>query len=359
MRIALALFTVAALAACERTGAPKTEESPAAPIADIREVAAADGYGEPGEKVNAVAVWSHPSVNFESLVLAASDAGVKAYRFEDGGLVATSETGASAIAIFYLGSGRTAQGYALTREEGAYGLYAVDNEAPALARLQAVGDAPGGEGFCASGGVIYEVGGGALNWRDISLLAGGATIGEARKIADTSGGACHVDERTGDVIIVSDDGGIKRINPTTGESFGLAFAAADPDASAAFLMTTPEPENAAGGAVLTLDGKSGVVSLYDLTDGHALGAVRIKSTYDLDAVASATTIAAGYGNYGGVYRDGALIVVTANDGPPIRIAPWAGVLDALSLPLGEVVDPRAPQAAEDDDGFLSIELEQP
>lgn len=357
MRLISVLLAFLVLAACERA----KKEEPAARTVEVSEVAAADGYGAPGETVNAIAFWSHPSVNFESLVIAATDAGLKAFNIETGDEIGSAAAPASKVSVFYLGTGAAAQGYAIARGAGAYALYAIANDAPSLKPLAVSGPAPGTDAFCVSGGVLYEAGDDRLDARDIAILSGGAVISGARKIADAPGvAACHVDDRSGEIITLNKDGAIKRVDPATGESFGLAFVAGGtPGASALFLMTTPEPASAAGGAVAVLDGESGVISLFDLTDGHALGAVRIKSTFDLDAVASAKTIAAGYGNYGGVYRDGALAVVTAGDGAPIRLAPWNGVLDALKLPLGENVDPRAPQAAAETERVIDIELEQP
>jgi hypothetical protein len=186
------------------------------------------------------------------------------------------------------------------------------------------------------------------------------TIGAPSEFAAIAGAiACEVDNRNGDVFVISGDGSIRRISSANGESSGVAFASGNVDAYALMLMAPATAENAAGGALLVLDAPNGVISVYDIVDGHAIGAFRIKSTFDLDAVASAKTIGAGFGNYGGVYRDGAVAVVTGGDGAPVRLAPWNGVLDALNATRGEAVDPRSPQAATADEGFLSIELKQP
>ncbi len=359
MRLTAAVLALLAVAACER--AKKEEPAPTAPSIEVREVAAADGFGEAGDAVTAVAFWSHPSVNFESLLIAATDAGVKAYSIETGEAVASAVGVVSDISVFYIGAGATAQGYAIARSAGAYSIHAIANDAPALTPLAVSGDAPGADAFCVSGGLLYEAGSGKLAARDIAIMTGGAVIGDARTVAEAPGvTACHIDDRSGAVITIGEDGAIKRIDPKTGESFGLAFIGnGEASATSLFLMTTAEPENAPGGALAVLDSESGVISLFDLTDGHSLGAIRIKSTFDLDAVASAETIAAGYGNYGGVYRDGALAVVTKGDGAPIRLAPWNGVLDALKLTPGENVDPREPQPAAADELLIDIEFKQP
>lgn len=361
MRLTAAALTLLALAACER--APKEQPAaPAAPVVEAREVAAADAYGEAGEIVNAVAFWSHPSVNFESLLIAATGKGLKAFKIETGEAVASAgDTPASDLEVFYDGAGAEASAYAVTLAEGQYEFYAIANDAPALTMLAATNARAGASTFCVGRDALYEAGNGRLAARDIGLSENGVSLGAAREIADVENiASCSVDDRSGEVFAVSGDGVIRRVDPETGEVFGIAFAAGGKaDASSLFLMTTPEPDNAKGGAVAVLDGETGAISLYDLADGHALGSVRVKSTFDLDAVASAKTIAAGYGNYGGVYRDGALAVVTAGDGAPIRLVPWNGVLSALQSPLGENVDPRNPAPAAEEEDVIDIELIEP
>ncbi|MEK7265115.1 MAG: hypothetical protein AAB227_03350 [Pseudomonadota bacterium] len=358
MRMISAILVLLALSACDRTRTADPSP-PAAPAVEVREVAAADGYGQNGDDVNSVAFWSHPSVNFQSLLIAATGDGVKAFNIESGEEVASAPGPVTNLAVFYLGEGEIAQGYAIARAGDAYAVYAVANDAPALAPLIVTGAAPGADAFCISGGVLYEAGRDQLAAREIAVLTGGVVLSDARKVAAAPGvTSCHVDDRTGEVITIGKDGAIKRVDPSTGESFGLAFVDAA-TASALFLMTTPEPDNAAGGVIAVLTGASGVISLYDQTDGHALGAVRVKSTFDLDAVATAKTIAAGYGNYGGIYRDGALAVVTAGKGAPIRLVPWTGILDALKLTPGENVDPRTPQPVTETERVIDIEFAQP
>lgn len=361
MRLTAAALVFLLLAACERPAKEEPAEPPARAV-EVREVAAADAYGEPDESVNAVAFWSHPSVNFESLLLAATDTGLEAFNIETGERVASAGAApASALAVFYSGDGQTAEAYAVALSGGIYEFYAIANDAPAFTPLPATNTRAGATAFCAGGGALYEAGRGRLAARDIGLSANGVSLSAARDIAPVDKiAACAVDDRAGDIIAISSDGVIRRIDPETGEVFGLAIAeGVKADASGVFLMQTAEPENAPGGAVVLLDGEAGTARLYDLIDGRALGAVRVKSTFDLDAVASARSIAVGYGNYGGVYRDGALAIVTTGDGAPIRLVPWNGVLAAIQLPLGENVDPRDPHPAAEDEGVLSIEFIEP
>jgi len=361
MRFALISLAFLSIAACGRKTAGETSQ-PSQPALEVREVAAADGYGAPGANVNAVAFWSHPTINFQSEVLSGTDTGIAAYAIETGDEVASLGDGAvSGLAVLYFGAGPAAQGYAIAKKAAGYAAYAIDNISGGLTPIAVKGGDTSANAFCAGNDgasrVLYEIAASGVARRTIDESM---TIGEATALSAIPGAvACEVDNRNGDVFVISGDGSIKRVDPASGESSGVAFASGDINASALMLMAPATAENTAGGALLVLDAPNGVISAYDIIDGHAIGAFRIKSTFDLDAVASAKTIGAGFGNYGGVYRDGAVAIVTAGDGAPIRLAPWNGVLDALQIAPGENVDPRSPQGAEDDEGILSIELIQP
>lgn len=356
-----------ALGACERKApadAPAPQSEAVTSEVAASEVAAADAFGVEGETVSAVAFWSHPSINFEGMLLAADAAGVKAYRVETGEAVSSVEqSGIDALSVVYFGQGPTAEGIAIASRPGGYDFYIIDNATGALSGTGLEANAPRTGAFCAGGSAgapaLYEISAAGLSRRTLEKDAAKITLGDPAKISTERGASCHVDIGSGAVIVIADDGAVRRVDPQTGESFGLAFAPRAPDASALFPMAAPTPGAAPGGALLLLDGASGVVNLIDLVDGHALGAVKIKSTFDLDAVTAASGVSSGYGNYGGVYRDGAVAIITAGAGAPIRLAPWNGVLDALSLTPGTSVDPRAPQAAADTGTVIDIDLVQP
>lgn len=361
----LAMIAVAALAACERKAKPVAPD-PDVPAEEAREVAAADAYADAGEAVNAVAFWSHPSINFEGLLLATSGPAIAAYSIETGEQRASAmiDGPAGGVAVFYAGVGPQAQGYAVVTNALGYSFFSIGGQPGSLTPAANIGGATAR--FCVgrrgAGNVLYQLRDDMVEERAITFGAdGGVLLADAAALAKIEGVAfCAVDDRSGAIITVSEDGAIRRIDPASGESFGLAIATGvKPAGAALFLMRTAEPANAPGGAVALLDGASGAIRFYDLEDGHALGSVRIKSTFDLTAVESATAIAAGSGNYGGVYRDGALAVVTAGPGAPIRLVPWNGVLAALQLPLGENVDPRDPSPAAEEKNLINIEFVEP
>lgn len=363
MRLIAALAFTVVFAACERAKPPAPAE-PAAPV-DIREVAAADAYGAAGDKVNAVAFWSHPSVNFQGLVIASGPAGLRGFDIESGSLVASAgDAGATeGVGVIYVGP-KPAQGYAIAAAGAGYVARSIDNETRAFAPVAIEMGAPRAGAFCigrrGGGHAVYEIIGDGVAARELVVGEGQISLGDPRSFASVKDVAsCQVDDRDGAVVTIGNDGAIRRIEPDAGESFGLALIdGMIADGSAILMSSGVADENTHGGAVAVLDGKSALIRVVDLADGHALGTVRVKSTFDLEAVASASAIASGSGNYGNVYRDGILAVV-ANDGAPIRLVPWNGVLAALQVPLGENVDPRDPSPAPEDDGVIDIELVKP
>lgn len=361
MRFSASLALVALLAACERKPEePIPDPDVNAPVA--ADVAAADAYGAPGADVADVAFWSHPSVAFESLLIAATAEAVTANSIETGELAFEIPGGADEVEVFYAGEGAGAQGYLLAADDGAYRLYTIYQDGRGFNPLAlANAGSPAGV-VCAAGGAapaIYEAADGKLSARSLAIVANGAELGDARSIADIPDAiGCNVDPLTDEIVTVSGGGAIRRVDPATGAVFGLALPQ-DVEPSASGLAVARNEAGEAQGQVALLNAKSGVVSLFDAKDGHALGAVRVKATFDLDAIESASRIVIGSANYGGVYRDGALAVVASGDGAPVRLVPWNGVMGALSLPVAGVIDPRAPEGAAPEDDAIAIELIEP
>lgn len=361
MRHAAVFAAAAVLAACDRKpDGPIPDPDVAAPA--VAEVAAADSYGEPGKVVADVAFWSHPSIVFESLILAATAQSVTAYRIETGEPAFEIPGGADGVEVFYAGAGPLAQGYLLAAGDGAYRLYTIHQDGRGYGPVaMATALSPAGV-YCAGSGavpVVYEAGGGKLTARTLAIVGDGAELGEARALADLPGAiGCDVDPLTDEIVTVSRDGAIRRIDPASGAAFGLALPP-DIEPSSSGVAAGRSESGEAQGQVALLNAASGVVSVFDARDGHALGAVRVKATFDLDAVEAASRIAVGSANYGGVYRGGALAVVASGDGAPVRLVPWNGVMGALSLAVAAAIDPRAPEGPEPEGGVISIDVIEP
>lgn len=361
MRFAAAVAAVAALSACER----KPEE----PIPDpevtgpaVADVAAADSFGEPGDAVASVAFWSHPSVAFESLLFAATDGAIKAFRVETGETAFEIPVAVDDVEVIYAGEGQSAQGYLIAAGDGAYQLYSIDQDGKGFKAVATANAGGAAEVFCAGGGAavaLYESAAGKMSARPVTIVANGAELGDARLVAEVSDiVGCNVDPLTDEVIAVSRDGAVRRIDPKTGVVFGLALPQNLTPSSSGIAVGRSETGDARGHVAL-LDAASGVISVFDAKDGHAQGALRVKATFDLNAVETASRIAVGSANYGGVYRDGALAVVTSGEGAPVRLVPWNGVMGALSLPVAAVIDPRKPEGESAEEGVISIDIIEP
>ncbi len=112
------------------------------------------------------------------------------------------------------------------------------------------------------------------------------------------------------------------------------------------------------GEIAVLDAAEATVHFFDRDDGRALGSVRIASSFDVEGVAAATAMGVGFGNFGGIYRDGVLALATDGETPAARLVPLNGVMDALSAPIGPTAEPRAllPEPEEEDGLIIDVDL---
>ncbi|GAB4524550.1 MAG: hypothetical protein Kow00133_12830 [Amphiplicatus sp.] len=354
-----------ALAACGREPA-EAPEAPAPEPVEATEVAAVDEFGPAPAPIAGIAFWSHPGLPFNGLVLAATADGIVAYNIEDGREVAAAGGfSATDLSVAYAGKGPAAQGYAVARVEGggedggpAYRFYAVDNAERTLA-LQTtlfIGGR-GVEGFCIGptreGGLaLHEMR--ADGWRATALeIRAGAVTATAAQSATHKGGfsRCVVDDIDGAVYAATPGGAIYRLEAGAEPALLARTPVKEPADIGLALNGLVEggPTEECCGQIALLDGATGEVYLYDREDGALLGAVRLKASFDVDGVGEATAMGLAYGNYGAIYRDGALALATNGERPVLRLAPLNGVMDALGEPLGPTANPRdlAPQEEEE------------
>ncbi len=358
MRFRSVLIAAALLSSCERKAATPDPEKPIEPT--FSEVGAADAFGAPGGDVNDVAFWSHPDVAFESLVLTVNDAVVEAFAVETGRLVFSVPGGADTIEVFY--AGEKSPGFFIAASGGAYRLFAIAGDGRSAASQGLFEAASEMALFCVKGGVepvLYEIAGGTISSRALTIAANAAELASPETLVESGNAvACHVDPFRDDVIVISSDGAIRRINPASGAVFGIALPA-ELSAGASSLAVGRTEAGEPSVQVALLDERTGSISLFDASDGHALGRIRVKATFDLEAVTSASRIDIGSANFGGVYRDGALAVVTSGAGAPVRLVPWNGVMSALSLRVPAALNPRSPKIEPEDDDVISIEVIEP
>lgn len=359
----LAVFVL--LAACERgPGAPEAPARPAMPAEEPATVIATDELGPLDAAATAIAFWTHPSLSFNGLALIGSPAGLIAFSIEDGTEAARIDgVHVGGLEVAYARGQDAAQGYAVVYDGDAeaFRFFAIDNRAQTLAEAPlAPVDTPAADAFCldaASPGehTLYALGAGTMQAYSARLSPDAVTL-EPSASAQTPPGAvdCVVDQTGGAVFVVTSNGDIYRYTEEKG--FGAQFAtgaAVEPLSIGLALNDGTGATETGGGQIAVLDRADATVRLFDRRDGGRLGAVKIAPSFDIDGVERATAMGIGYGNFGAIYRDGALALATNGDGPVVRLAPYNGVLDAVGVAHGETADPRAgAQPVAEDDGLI-------
>lgn len=369
-RLIFMLCLGAMLAACgrnEETRSPAdTQPAPSG------EVVAADEYGPFDAPVADIAFWTHPSLSFRGLVLVATSNGVAAYNIEDGAEVARIDgIEAGGIDVVYAGSGAAARGLAIVhdRETGAFRVFEIDNETRSLAPLPSSGAAgPRDAAFCAGprregAPLLIELNG--KNVKSYSLDIRQDDVGfdpSGTRRAREEIVACLVDPLDGTVFLAGRSGAVFRMS-VDGAIATPPFAKLrieDPKAIGLALGGLVEggPTEECCGEIAVLDAADAGIHVLDRDDASPIGTVRIASSFDVEGVSTATAMGVGYGNFGGIYRDGVVALATDGEKPAVRLVPLNGVMDALSAPMGPTAEPRAlsPKPAEEDGLIIDVDL---
>ena len=343
------------------------EEGPAE--IPVSEVTASDELGGFSSAIRGVAFWTHPSLAFNSLLLVATESSVASYNIEDGNQIDEIDgVRPTDLTMSYMGAGATAKGVVIFYDTAAnaFALYTIDNIDRSFIPMAMEMTAPSAvNGYCLGS----QNGGGELSLRvltgdgvetfDIAFDGARAAATKADTIETTATMIdCVVDPLDGALFTATEDGKIYRYadDSETTAPFSIAGAASIVDLGLSMngLVEGGDTEACCGQLAL-LDSDTGQVHLFDRDDGHALGIAAISASFDVEGVASASTMGVGYGNFGSAYRNGVLALATKGEAPVIRIAPWTGVLNAVGQPVGAVANPREllPQA---EDPF-SIDLD--
>ncbi len=376
-----------ALAACDRaakapsepsdTGSADAASSRADGIApDVQRVAASDTIGAGLSEIAGIAFWTHPTLSFEGLVIAATGDGLVGLVIENGAEAArVAGFAATGVAVSYVGEGQSAQGYAVAAVDGdpAFKFYAIDNVTREflLKPTMFIAEKTDG-GFCfgrtADGDelALHQTTSAGLTSHALSFSSGGIAASDVvRRPFERGLVDCVVDDASGDVYALDAEGGIVRFGdgkqgerPSSDRgsarraykrgSIGLVLSDVTADAGDVDeVSAVPAGPIDRRIAIARLNSGNGVVDVLDGETGSSLGAVRLGETFDDKGVAKSATLGVGYGNFGGVYRDGvlALVVVEEDGASAIRLAPWGGVSAALGQAPGTPVDPRTPRPA--------------
>ncbi len=368
MRHAVLAFLLLALAACGQ----QTADAPAPEAVEPVGVAAGDELPGLSSPATGIAFWAHPNVAFNGLMIVASADGLASYNIEDGNEVARLDGfDAAGVAVSYLGAGPQAAGVAafFDRGENAFRFYGIDNASRLFLPIEG-GPAIRGNvrGFCfgraagAPAPSLYAVQRDGISVFNFDAAASGmAAAGETVIAAPDDIAACAIDI-DGVLLAASADGDLYRLD---GENaFDAPFARTGVSSIGGLALiarqTTVDGTTSDESLIALLDADTGAVHLIDRADGARLGAVRIEEikTNDAgeviepgedDAQHAAGVIGASGGNFGAVYRNGVIALGYGGAEPAIRLIPFNGVENALSLSGGEAIDPRGklPEAEED------------
>jgi len=352
-----AALLAALTAACSRDDAPeKTPEiaqsdttvvSPAAapPVGDV---GAYDQVGVFKGPIAGLELWAHPTLPYRGAVVVATAGESLELRNFDGDQLDIRIGGfTTGLDVVYFPDTDEARGAVVARDDldGAYQLF----EITALpiefrqfeGRLAADADV---SGFCALADradhlVLFELTGDD-EVRAISAAVGDGDVAfiEDRILALPAAGArCAVDPASRRLFVLSEDGsvhvleidGVELRNP---ERLVAAGAPAD-DISLAL-------QTGGRGQIALMRRDEGVFEVLSAFDGTALGSIRLTRLDTVPGVETPGAFVVAYGNYGSIYRDGALVVSEFNAAPAVRLTPWNAVANRAGFALYDTLDPR-------------------
>ncbi|MEM6414840.1 MAG: hypothetical protein AAF720_09330 [Pseudomonadota bacterium] len=379
---------------------------------DATSVVIADVIPLKDKRVSDIDYWVHPTLPFNSLIITASDDGLKAFDFEYFSEVSTIKSDASLASIHVVyqlyrdnasgarnDSPSNVQAYAVTSNQSgpAINFYEIDNTSrqfKAFGSLN-VPDIKNIDKVC--GGNIENDALALFVISDDKFIALDLEKNSVDKfiikimesVSHRNGVDCTVDPSSARVWTASKDGGIflfsdgrlNRIHQTDYSIMALDLTPRAPlDNEPSFaVLDEPSVQKASltsgsntAGVLISVAHDNGLITLIS-PDGDSRGRYRFSGSFDYVDHTASTAFGMGFGNFGAVYRGGAVAV--AGPGPAytenglndpsgrsvdnssasyVRIVPWNSVLSALSLPVEFPLNPRAPYPIEEDDGVLNI-----
>ena len=317
-----------------------------------------------------VGFWSHPTLPYNGLLIAAGDAGLASFNIEFGEPIQRLSTRSIvSLDTVYLGVGPEAIAILIaSTPNGHVEAYSFDN----LSRQAGTVATASFQLSPATGLCAHAVDNSAQGFliangsaRPIALMGNvqggfnlsiedGASYGE--NLID-----CAINHFDGETMFLDANGDLLRIDGDGSLSVFAATDASKPHSIDLVLSKTEQNETVATYAVL--DASTGTLTLVD-NAGSKFATVSLASSFDYSAAASASGFGIGYGNYGGIYRNGMIAIAgqPTVDGQPsgaISLGPWNGLAEALNRPLNGSVDPRSPTYVEEEESLIEIPVREP
>ncbi|MGV6819830.1 MAG: hypothetical protein ACWA5T_04955 [Parvularcula sp.] len=287
----------------------------AAPI----EVALTDGLGQFDGKVSGLALWQHPTVSYQSAVLAANgEAGLFMIPIDRSEPTSVEGNFSGAVAIGYTGTEAVAAAY--DSDLGGVRIFAVDPATKSLSEFAVAATSDGAKALCFVGATLFRIADDGAVYRHQMMVEDGAVVVDVQSVPDLSGQACA--SGTDKAYILTTGG---RVRPAT------RLGELQPSEDA--------PEGAV--SIAAFSTAAGDQLVFALEDGTVIADDKPLLIADSAGPLAMKLIVAGGGNFGGAYRDGALgIVSKEND---LGIVSWLAISNTVGLE-GRSISPQGEDA---------------
>ncbi len=340
----------ALLAGCGKdSGSAPTESEVPLVDADIAEVPATDQLGSFQSPVSGLAFWQHPSAAHESGLFAANGAaGLFLLDFEGNQLAKIDGTFDHGVDVTYFNQGEQAVVIAWDSATDTFRAFGFDEEVPPLIELDLTGFPEKIAGnFCLGreGGqshflMVNQVQEDIISGNSYKIKKDGgalqATIISSQSYAPFTD--CVRDDKSGETILGRPPEEVLTQNT-------LQYTAKN-----AALLKTPSLSGvhfSEEGLHLIAASSEGLFSVVKFRDSLP-NQFRVSSFDTASDVESVSTIAIGYGNYGGIYRDGVIAILEGEKSGALKLAPWNAVANAFGFKTGNPVSERSLLTAEEE-----------
>ncbi len=369
MRVIFTITLAAAsimLAACSDNPPEQTPDNPTAsqPVETADKVVSVATTDEPitlDTPATGIAFWEHPSVNYEGMVIAATADGLVAHTLEDRLQVTqTPLFEARALTLTYRATPSTDapdQAFAATYDvdAGEVVLYGINNMSRRfdeiirlpqdMPRALCLITTPRPQGPHGSGELrLITAGADGVTIQSITLPDEGAGISflqaapQPDDLSKQPAVDCAVDLIAGSVYLLFSDGRISRYdgdrlstlvdNPGADDLALVRFVVSDDDGDREEVL------------LILLEAETGILTLLNPETGKRQGQVRLGAFDETVGTERANLVAAAPGNFGGIYRFGAVALASRGDVPAVRLTPVTALGRALGLSLKDGANTR-------------------
>ncbi|WP_306249571.1 hypothetical protein [Parvularcula sp. IMCC14364] len=356
----ISVISVALVAACsgENKGTPRPETPPSeAPLttpvgsSQLLTIPATDELGRFETPVSGLALWQHPEVPFQSLVLAANGAaGLIAINFDQEGVATLPGQFSDGLSLTYLAANGTPVEV----------VAAFDSSINALRFVRMATDPVAFENWRLSGDV-QEIASmrplcfgrsaedealalfglmpdGNLSRSIIAADDGSLTVEAPVSFQRTDIKTCVSNDYTGDTYFLTDNGTVE-VADAFSSDMGFADFVDLPAGEAIELATALQAEGA-GYLLAMVSSGPYVIHAYDLSSGEIAGEFTLGEFSDITAVETISAFAADASNFGGLYREGAIAIVEGDSNFALKLASWSAVRNILNLPKTDRLNRR-------------------